>query len=317
MKLKTAATFLALLIAAAGSSAPMSYHATVTGIDTVYPGFVSVVAGGASLQLIRKDFAFTEGPASDKTGNIFFTDQPNNRIWKYDLEGKLSLFLEPSGRSNGLAFDKNGSIISCADENDQLWSIDKSGKHNVLIKDYQGHRLNGPNDVWIHPSGNIYVTDPFYPRDYWDRKSPDLPSENVYVLLKGKQELELAAGSLQKPNGVTGTPDGRYLYVADIKASKTYRYEIAKDGSLKNKMLFVSQGSDGMTLDKEGNLYLTGNGITVYDRKGQKREHIDVPSKWTANLCFGGKDRSLLFITASEAIYTLQMKVKGVEEGYR
>jgi len=103
------------------------------------------------------------------------------------------------------------------------------------------------------------------------------------------------------------------LYVADIRASKTYLYDIQPDGTLTNRQLFVSQGSDGMTLDSEGNLYLTGKGVTVYDSKGNKIENIAVPAGWTANLCFAGKDRKTLFITASEGVYTLQMRVKGVE----
>ncbi|MEO6916137.1 MAG: SMP-30/gluconolactonase/LRE family protein, partial [Chitinophagaceae bacterium] len=274
-------------------------------------------AGGAKLQQVCKGFAFTEGPAVDKKGNIFFTDQPNNRIWKYSTDGKLSIFLEPAGRSNGLAIDKAGNIISCADENGQLWSIDKNAKATVLIKDYQGQKMNGPNDLWIHSSGNIYITDPYYQREYWERKKPDMKTQDVYLLAKGKKQLQLVADSLAQPNGITGSPDGKFLYVADIRAGKTYRYNINKDGSLSSKMLFVSQGSDGMTVDQKGNLYLSGNGVTIYDLEGKKREHIDIPSKWTGNLCFGGKDRSLLFITASESVFTMKMKVQGAEEGMR
>lgn len=285
--------------------------------DTTYNGFPSLLAPGAKVAQISNGYAFTEGPAADRSGNIFFTDQPNDRIWKYGIDGKFSIFMEPSGRSNGLAIDKTGNIISCADQDDQLWSIDKKAKATVLIKDYKGQKMNGPNDLWIHPSGNIYLTDPYYQRNYWERKKPDLKTQDVYLLAKGKKELSLVADSLAQPNGITGSPDGKYLYVADIRASKTYRYKINSDGTLSEKILFVSQGSDGMTVDKEGNLYLSGNGITIYDVEGKKREHIDVPAKWTGNLCFGGKDRSLLFITASEAIYTVNMKVNGVEEGMR
>lgn len=285
--------------------------------DTTYNGFASLVAGGSKVEQISKGYAFTEGPAVDKSGNIFFTDQPNNRIWKYSTDGKFTIFMEPSGRSNGLAIDKAGNIISCADENDQIWSINKAGKVTVLIKDFQGKKMNGPNDLWIHPSGNMYFTDPYYRRDYWERKAPDIKTQDVYLLAKGAKELKLVADSFGQPNGITGTPDGKYLYVADIRTNKTYRYKINADGSLSSKMLFINQGSDGMTVDKEGNLYLCGNGITIYDSEGKKREHIDVPAKWTGNLCFGGKDRSLLFITASDAIYTIKMKAKGVEEGMR
>ena len=118
---------------------------------------------------------------------------------------------------------------------------------------------------------------------------------------------------ITKPNGIVGTPDGRYLYVADIGAWKTYRYDINNDGSLTNKTLFAHEGSDGMTIDDLGNIYLTGNGVTVYNSKGEKIEHIDVPEKWTGNICFGGKDKTMLFITASKSLYTIQTVVKGVE----
>jgi len=274
---------------------------------------IPVVAPGATVKEVAKQFAFTEGPAVNKQGDIYFTDQPNDKIWKYDVNGKLSLFMDKTGRSNGLYFDKKGNIISCADEKDELWAISPSKKVTVLLSDYEGKKLNGPNDLWIDPKGGIYFTDPFYPRDYWTRKTPDIKEQKVYYLPKGKKAAVVADDSVVKPNGIVGTPDGKYLYVADIEAGKTYRYRINLDGSLTDKQLFVSQGSDGMTLDSEGNLYITGQGVTIYDNTGKKLGNIPIPTHWTGNVCFGGKDRKTLFITASEAIYTLQMRVKGVE----
>lgn len=274
---------------------------------------IPVVAPGATVKEVAKQFAFTEGPAVNKQGDIYFTDQPNDKIWKYDVNGKLSLFMDKTGRSNGLYFDKKGNIISCADEKDELWAISPSKKVTVLLSDYEGKKLNGPNDLWIDPKGGIYFTDPFYPRDYWTRKTPDIKEQKVYYLPKGKKAAVVADDSVVKPNGIVGTPDGKYLYVADIEAGKTYRYRINPDGSLTDKQLFVSQGSDGMTLDSEGNLYITGQGVTIYDNTGKKLGNIPIPTHWTGNVCFGGKDRKTLFITASEAIYTLQMRVKGVE----
>jgi gluconolactonase len=275
---------------------------------------VKLVSANAVLKLVSNQFSFTEGPSADKAGNVYFTDQPNNKIWKYDIKGNLSVFMDKSGRSNGMYFDKKGNLISCADEINQLWSINpSSGLHTILVKNYQGQRLNGPNDVWVNPNGNIYITDPYYQRDWWDRTTPDIKGEKVYCLPKGKKDLVMVADSFKRPNGIVGTPDGKYLYVADIKDNKTYRFKIEKDGSLQEQTLFVPQGSDGMTLDNKGNLYLSGNGITVYNSDGEKIEHIEVPAKWTANLCFGGKDKHELFITASESVYTLHMDVKGVE----
>ncbi|MFD2573736.1 SMP-30/gluconolactonase/LRE family protein [Spirosoma soli] len=274
---------------------------------------IKVVAPGAQLQQISTQFTFTEGPAVDKNGAIYFTDQPNDKIWKYDTDGKLSTFMDKTGRSNGLYFDKSGALIACADQNNELWSIDPAGKATVLLKDYQGHKLNGPNDVWIDPKGGIYFTDPYYQREYWERKKPDIEGQNVFYLPKGKKEPILVEGQLIQPNGIVGSPDGKFLYVADIRANKTYKYQINSDGTLTNRQLYVSQGSDGMTLDSQGNLYLTGRGVTIYDPAGQKMGTIAVPSRWVGNVCFGGKDRKTLFITASEAIYTLAMQVKGTE----
>jgi gluconolactonase len=266
----------------------------------------------AKPQLISKQFSFTEGASVDKQGNIFFTDQPNNKIWKYDTKGQLSVFMDKAGRSNGMYFDHKGNLISCADEQDQLWSIDKDGKVTVLVKDFGGHRLNGPNDIWIDKNEGMYFTDPYYQRDYWDRKKSDLDGQKVYYMPKNGQPV-IVEDQLRQPNGIVGTPDGKFLYVTDLGGRKTYRYSIAADGKLQDKQMLIAQGSDGMTLDAEGNIYLCGNGVTVYDPTGKKITHIDIPEPWTANICFGGKDRKLLFMTASKAIYTLPMNVKGVE----
>ena len=272
----------------------------------------SLIADGASLKLISNQFSFTEGPASDKDGNIYFTDQPNNKIWKYGTDGRLSIFMENAGRSNGMHFDKKGNLITCADEHNQLWSISPNGKVTVLVKDLNGLHFNGPNDLWVNPNGGIYFTDPYYQRDYWTRKSPEIEGEKVYYLQKNKAPV-VVAGNLEKPNGIVGTPDGKFLYVADIQANKTFKYKIAANGTLSGQTLFAAQGSDGMTIDNKGNIYLTGKGITVYNPEGKLIEHIDVPEPWTANLTFGGSKKNVLFITASKAVYVLEMKVKGVE----
>jgi gluconolactonase len=267
----------------------------------------------AKPQLISRQFAFTEGASTDKKGNVFFTDQPNNKIWEYDTKGKLSVFLDSAGRSNGMYFDGKGNLIDCADEHDQLWSVSPKGKVKVLVKDFNGHLLNGPNDVWVAPKGGIYMTDPYYQRDYWTRRKSDLDGEKVYYLPKNSHDPIVADADLKKPNGIVGTPDGKYLYVADIGANKTYKYSINKNGTLSGRKLVIEQGSDGMTLDERGNIYLTGKGVTIYDPSGEKIGHIAINEPWTSNLCFAGKNKDVLFITASTAIYTLQMKVKGVE----
>jgi gluconolactonase len=271
-----------------------------------------VVADGATARLISKQFSFTEGPTADKKGNIYFTDQPNDKIWKYDIEGNLSVFMDKAGRSNGMYFDKKGNLISCADEKNELWLIDPQKKVTVLISDYNGQLLNGPNDVWVHPKRGLYFTDPLYKRPWWTRPGDRIPTERVYFLPKNSNQPIPVDSTIKKPNGIIGSPDGKSLFVADIGASKTYKYQIEKDGTLSNRQLFADKGSDGMTIDKEGNLYLTGNGVTVFDKNGKKIDHIDIPERWSANVCIGGKNKNELFVTASQGVYTVALKVKGV-----
>lgn len=271
----------------------------------------SIIAYGAVPELVSDQFSFTEGPAADRSGNVFFTDQPNDKIWKYSTDGTLSVFMEKSGRANGLYFDRKGNLVACADEHNELWSISADKKVQVLLKDFEGHRFNGPNDLWIDKKGRVYFTDPYYQRPYWERKAADLSSQDVYYLPKGKKKSEVVAGGFVRPNGIIGTPDGKYLYIADIGAGRTYKYRITGEGKLADKQLFVEQGSDGMTIDNQGNIYLTGKGVSVYNPKGEKIEHISIPEPWTANVTFGGENRDILFITASKTIYTLKMKVKG------
>jgi len=266
------------------------------------------------LKLISRQFAFTEGPAVNSAGDVYFTDQPNNKIWKYGTDGQLSLYMENAGRSNGLYFDRKGNLLACADEKNELWSIDRNKNIKVLLKAVDRKKLNGPNDLWPDLKGGIYFTDPYYQRDYWTRQKAEIEGMKVYYLAPGKQQVvRVAAEDVKKPNGIVGTPDGKYLYVADIGGNKTYRYTIGKNGSLSNRKMIINQGSDGITLDSEGNLYLTGKGVFIYNPRGELIGHIEVNEPWTANVCFGGKKRTDLFITASTAIYTIPMKVAGVE----
>ncbi|WP_254244976.1 SMP-30/gluconolactonase/LRE family protein [Hymenobacter sp. BRD67] len=269
-------------------------------------------AGSPTPQLVARQFAFTEGPAVDRHGNVFFTDQPNDKIWKYSTDGRLSVFLSPAGRSNGLYFDKQGNLIACADADNQLWSISPDGKTKVLVDKVAGQRLNGPNDVWVSSKGGLYFTDPYYKRDYWTAPRAAPSGQYVYYLAAGSPQPVAVETTLRKPNGLIGTPDGRTLYVADIEGNKTYRYRLGATGELLDKQLFVEQGSDGMTLDERGNVYLTGQGVTIYSPAGERLAHLDVPAAWTANICFGGRDMRTLFITASEAVFTVPMRVRGI-----
>ncbi len=261
-----------------------------------------------NLEKLAGGFIFTEGPAVDREGNIFFTDQPNDRILKWSIEDILSVWKEPAGRSNGLFFDREGNLIACADEQNQLWRISPSGEVSVLLDSFDGKLLNGPNDVWVNKDNSLYFTDPFYRRPYWKRGETEQPGHFVYYLSPDRTQIRVVEDQLVSPNGIIGSPDGGILYVADIRGGETYRYRITADGSLADRVLFCEMGSDGMTLDWRGNLYLTGDGVFIFNRHGKEIGHIDVPEKWTANVCFGGKDRKDLFITASQGLYRVRIK---------
>lgn len=273
----------------------------------------TIIAPGAELHQVAADYQFTEGPAVDARGNVYFTDQPNDRIMRWSTDGTVSVFMEGTGRANGLFFDPQGNLIACADEQNQLWQISPDKQVTVLVNDFEGKRLNGPNDTWVDPRGGIYFTDPYYQRDYWTRTEKEMENEGVYYLTPDKKTLMPVATDLVKPNGIVGTADGKQLYVADIGGKKTYVYKIENDGSLSDKRLFTDMGSDGLTLDSDGNVYLTGQGVTVFNNQGEQIEHIDVDEGWTANVCFGGKDRKTLFITAMKSLYTLDTQVRGVQ----
>ncbi|WP_239970666.1 SMP-30/gluconolactonase/LRE family protein [Confluentibacter citreus] len=273
-----------------------------------------LIAEGEVLKLVADDYEFTEGPAVDAQGNVFFTDQPNNRIMKWDAEkDTVSVYLQPAGRSNGLYFDNNGNLLACADEKFELWQIDANKNITILLDNYKDKKLNGPNDLWIDNKGGIYFTDPYYQRPYWTRTLPEMESKNVYYLTPDRSELKVVAENLVQPNGIIGSPDGKMIYISDIGDTKIYSYRINDDTSLSNKTLFVEEKSDGLTLDNKGHLYITNDkGVTAFNTKGKQVLNIPINQSWTANVTFGGKEQNILFITAMTSVYTLKMNVKGV-----
>ena len=271
-----------------------------------------IIQPGAKLEKLADGFLFTEGPTSDANGNVYFTDQPNNRILVWSVTGKLSTFMQPCGRSNGLSFDSEGNLWACADEKNELWCIATDKSIKIIPSKFQDERLNGPNDLWINRNGGIYFTDPYYQRSWWNHTSMPQNYQAVYYLNPDHKTMIRVINDLVQPNGIVGTPDGKTLFVADIRGNKTWSYTINKDGNLSNKTLFCEMGSDGMTIDVKGNIYLTGKGVTIFDKNGKQIGHIDVPENWTANVCFGGNDMKSLFITASKGLYRIRMKVKGM-----
>jgi gluconolactonase len=298
----------------------MKYLITLLTIFLIFPvsvisqdsGLSSILKPGAAPVKLAGDFSFTEGPAADKAGNVYFTDQPNDRIMVWSSKKGLSTFMQPSGRSNGMFFDNKGNLWSCADELNELWCITPDKSVEVVLEKFNGKLLNGPNDVWVAPDGSIYLTDPFYKRPWWKHSEMPQDKQCVYYLSADRKVFKRVVEDMIQPNGIVGTPDGKTLYVADIGGNKTWSYSINPDGTLGDKKLFCELGSDGMTIDAEGNIYLTGNGVTIFDKAGKKIGNIPVPEKWTANVCFGEKNRKALFITASKGFYRIDTRVKGV-----
>jgi len=265
----------------------------------------SVVASGAKLVRIDNRFQFTEGPASDARGNVYFSDVRASLTYRWSPDGKIEVWRKDTGNANGLAYDAAGNLLVCEGGRNRVVSIDSFGQVTVVADQYRGKPFNQPNDLWIDPQGGVYFSDPIYGRG---RKNQD--GEHVYYVSPDRKQVVRVIDDLVRPNGLIGTPDGRRLYVSDHGAKRIYLYEIEADGTLSHKRLFAPVGADGMKLDAEGNVYLAEKGIVVFDSAGQRRETIAVPDEPT-NLCFAGPDGRTLFITARSAVYTLKMRVAG------
>ena len=277
------------------------------------PAPEALTCRGEQLQQAGSGYAFTEGPSVDRDGRVFFTDQPNDMIYVWDEKSGIALFKENCERANGTWFDRNGNLLACADLHNSIIKITPSGELITMYdKGFGGAHLNGPNDLWQDSNGGIYFTDPYFHRDYWEAGHKQEQDIQAVYYLKPSGELVRVIEDLRVPNGITGTPDGKLLFVADMMGRATWKYTINPDGSLSNKILFAPSGSDGMTIDEQGNIYLTAGRVLVYDSEGEKIGEIGLPEAPT-NVCFGGKKRNVLFITARTSVYTLKMRVKGVE----
>jgi gluconolactonase len=261
-----------------------------------------------ALQQVSGAYLFTEGPAVDANGNVYFSDIQAGKIytWNPSAAGSISLFVEGLKSPNGLMFDKNGNLIACEGGSGRLISINTQGQVTPLVETYNGTRFNEPNDLWIDSQGGIYFTDPAY-------QAPVVQNgQDVYYLAPGYTQVTRVISDLTQPNGIVGTADGKMLYVADSGLNQTYTYTINSNGSLSDKKLFVALGSDGMDLDAAGNLYLTTpNKVQVFDPAGKHLRDIPTTENPT-NVAFAGQDGLTLFITARTALYTIQLSAGNV-----
>ena len=327
---------LSILVVILCCAASYSFSQTSGGIFD--PASLISSSKHGNLTTLGTGFSFTEGPAVDRHGNVFFTDQPNDRIYRWDAgTGKITLFLQGTGRANGMAFDRDGNLITCSDLHGEVWKIYPDGSHVVLINNYGGKLLNGPNDVWINPvNGGMYFTDPIFPRGYWDANDPrqqawePTHSEQapvgkggyVYYLPPGGTALvrvtteAMGWDSDSWPNGVVGTPDGKKLYVNKWSADSrggTWIFDINPDGTLSNMRKFSDWGGDGMSMDELGNIYISnGFGVMAVDPNGNLILTIPLGPGAGTNNTFAGRDNKLLFITDSFGTVTgIKMNVKG------
>jgi gluconolactonase len=269
---------------------------------------------GAKLQKLADGFGFAEGPTCDRQGHLYFTDQPSNRIYRWNPNQGLSVFSAASRRANGMCFDHSGNLIVCAEERNALERIGPTLETITLADKFEGRSFNGPNDVWVQADGSIYFTDPWYPRPWSDANRDRQPTEQVYFLSADRSSLRRATIDLIKPNGLIGSTDGSKLYVSDSGSQKTYVYDILAGGHLRNRKVHCNFGSDGMTTDQEGNLYLTGEGVRVIGPDGVLLEHLQIPEGWTGNVSFGSPDRKTLYIAADHGLYSIATRIRGAHQ---
>ena len=285
-----------------------------------------LVAPGAAPRAVKTGYNGTEGPAADADGNIYFTERSGSTIQKWTWsDGKVSVYREVKGGAIGQAFDAEGNLLTCEMENGRITRDDMKGNVTVLADSCDGKKLHIPNDLWVDPKGGVYFTDFSFasmkmpegamtgggegagaPPGATEKINPgDLGIDYIYP--DGKKVIR--AANLDSPNGLIGSPDGKTLYALD--QGKIWSWKINPDGTLTDKKVFCNESTDGMAADEKGNIYLTGDVISIYNPKGEKIEEIALPKQQYTNLKFGGKDRKTLFICGAETIYTLEMAVKG------
>ncbi len=288
------------------------FQDVVTRIDNVRllppaPLLKGVLTEDAKVRKLAGGFKFVEGPAWDvRTNALYFSDIPAAQIVRY-ADGKTEVANDASGQSNGLMFDKQGKLIACEHAGRRVSRATLGQPGQDIVTQYEGKKLNSPNDLWIDPEGGIYFTDPRYgPRD-----NMELDKEAVYyVTVDGK--ITRVIDDLVRPNGIALSPNGKLLYVVDNGADKLYRYPVKGPGRIgKGQRIAYVTHPDGMTLDKEGRLYVTClSGVWVLDSDGKWLGVIETPEQ-PSNCTFGGPGWHTLFITARTSLYAIDTLTRG------
>ena len=294
------------------------FAAIAIGVSFAWATAADPIAGLGPTGPITKlhtGFKFVEGPAADGKGNVYFTDIPEEKIFKIDASGKLSVAREKSGHSNGLMLNKNGEIVAC-EMDGQLVAFSVDGKERrLVVEKHNGKRFNAPNDLVLDKAGGIYFTDPAF------RAPTPLPQEKTAVYYADeKGTVTRLIDNLPNPNGVILSPDEKTLYVIPSGQKKMMSYPVEGPGKIGAGKVFCeleqakpdgNGGGDGLAVDVKGNLYITsGLGLQVFDATGKKLGIIAFPEV-PANVTFGGKDLKTLFVTARTSVYTVPMEVTG------
>jgi sugar lactone lactonase YvrE len=264
----------------------------------------NILISGEGWTLVAEGYTFTEGPAANAKGEVFFNDIPNNTTYKIALDGKVSVFLDDPKKANGQAFGPDGRLYAVASGSEQVLAYDAGGKAAVIAEGFRG------NDLVVRHDGGMYVTNP---------GTNNAPSKVWYISPSG--EKRVVDEGLKFSNGVTLSPDQTLLYVADSRSHWVYSYQVQTDGTLVAKQRYDhlhvpdnadDSGADGMRVDRDGRLYVaTRMGIQVCDQAGRVNCIIPTPNGRIANLCFGGENFDVLFATCGDKVYRRKVKVKG------
>jgi gluconolactonase len=277
-------------------------------------GIAGVVAPGVAPELVQEGFVFTEGPVGTPDGGLYFSDIRPNRIYHLDPGGKISLVREQTNGANGLALTREGDLLAAEGEGKRISRRSRDGVVTTVTEGIAGKPFLSPNDLFVDANGGIYITDPG-PR-------PVVPGRTAYVyyLPAGAKEPIVIDDQIARPNGITLTRDGKTLIVNDTLGPTVYAYDVQPDGSVKNKRTFAQlrdipegkeSGADGMALDREDRLYVTTvAGVQVFDAAGKYLGTIKVPRQ-PANAGFAGPDKRVLYITAREGLYRINMLAQG------
>jgi len=281
--------------------------------------FKKIVPEGSQLEKLATGFMFTEGPIWDAAnGCLFFSDIPGNKMRKWTPDEGIEVVRDPSGKSNGLTLDKQGRLLACEHANRRVSRTEKDGTVVTIADKYEGKRLNSPNDVMIKSDGSVYFSDPPYglTAEFGVLGEQELTFQGVYRL--SGETLTLLVDDFEKPNGLAFSPDESLLYIDDTDRAHIRVFDVNPDGTISNGRLFVDVegdeegNADGMKVDTEGNIYVTGpGGISVYDPSGEKLGRIDIPEV-SANMAWGDDDWKSLYITASTSLYRIKLGIEGI-----